>query len=264
MEDRKIIYTTGFKAGALTKKKGMDVAKAWVDYRFEYWKRYTLNSLLNQDNPNWEYWFITEPTAYELLDGRLDDIEDERIKTVFRTEQWGAANNAGKAQYYLVLRLDSDDMYRHDVTDEMLTTGLSDDEGLYKYIQYTHGYIYKPRTTQVKEWWRKHMSPPFFARVYTKWEWDKTLANDDHQFELFDGGHEQARVYKRKLLPAGRFCVGVHDMNMVTTIGKRLEIFNEDDRKRILADFGVNYPESDFLKSEVHDPHDLLPGGFKG
>jgi hypothetical protein len=184
------------------------------------------------------------------------------VKLVFRPRQWDAAKEVEPAEFYMVLRLDSDDMYRHDVTDEMHTMSIRDEEGLYKYVQYTHGYIYKPRTSQVKEWWRKHMSPPFFARVYTKWEWDKMLANVEQKFELFDGGHEQVREHKRRLLPEGRFCVGVQEMNMVTTVGKRTEIFEEDDKRDILAKFGVIYPESDSLKSDVHDPWGLLPGGW--
>jgi len=263
MENRKVIYTTGFKAGGLYKMKGSDVAKAWVDYRFEHWKRYTLNSLLNQTNPNWTYWFIVDDMSYELLDGRFNSIQDDRVKLVFRPKQWYAAKEVEPAKFYMVLRLDSDDMYRKDVTDEMHTTSIKDEEGLYKYVQYTHGYIYKPRTKQVKEWWRQHMSPPFFARVYSKWEWDKMLANNERKFELFDGGHEQAREYKRRLLPEGRFCVGVQEMNMVTTIGKRTEIFDEDEKKNILAGFGVNYPELGYIKSDVHDPWNLLPGGYK-
>lgn len=261
MEIKKVIYTTGFKAKALSEKKGLDVAKAWVDYRFRFWRRYTLNSLLNQTNPSWESWFIVDDVSYELLNGRFDTIQDDRVKIVFRNNQAAAGKDAGDYDYYVVFRLDSDDMYRSDVTDEMMNIMVVDDEGLYEYMQYTHGYIYKPRTKQLKEWWRKHMSPPFFARIYTNNEWSQMV--DSGKLELFDGGHEQVRLHKRKLLEAGRFCVGIHDLNMVTTIGKRTEIFNEDEKKEILSDFGVNYPEPDFLSSEEHNLWDLLPGGWK-
>jgi hypothetical protein len=51
-------------------------------------------------------------------------------------------------------------------------------------------------------------------------------------------------------------------MNMVTTIGKRIEITDEERKKSILEQFGVNYPEPDFLSSETHDIFDLIPGGW--
>jgi hypothetical protein len=261
METRKVIYTTGFKAGSLNAKKGIDKAKIWVDYRFEFWKRYTLNSILNQENSSWEYWFIVDEVSYDLLDGRFDAIEDERVKLVFRHDQAKAGAELEGHDYYIVFRLDSDDMYRYDVTDEMMYMEIADTTGLFKYVQYTHGYIYKARTKQLKEWWRKHMSPPFFARIYSYNEWWRMI--DSGELELFDGGHEQVRLHKRRLLAPGKFCVGVQDMNMVTTLGKRTEILDEDEKKEILSGFGVDYPESDFLDSEHHDPWGLLPGGWK-
>ena len=261
MGNRKIIYTTGFKTGSLYKKKGVDIARIWVDYRFNFWKRYTLNSILNQSNKDWEYWFIVDDTSYNLLDGRFDLIQDPRIKLVFRNDQVSAGRDTGNYDYYIVFRLDSDDMYRYDVTDESMNIEFESDDGLYKYIQYTHGYIYKASTKQLKEWWRRHMTPPFFARIYTNNEWSRMIGSD--KLELFDGGHEQVRLYKRKLLDSGRFCVGIHDLNMVTTLGKRTEVFDENNKKKILYGFGVNYPETDFLSSSEHDPWGLLPGGWK-
>lgn len=259
METRKVIYTTGFKVGGLANRKGADVAEAWVDYRFEFWKRYTLNSVLNQDNSDWEYWFIVDDASYELLDGRFDDIEDDRVKLVFRKDQVEAGADLEGHDYYMVFRLDSDDMYRDDVTDEMMRIQIADNQGLFKYVQYTHGYVYRPRTKQVKEWWRSHMSPPFFARIYSHDEWWRMV--DSGKLELFDGGHEQVRLHKRKLLGPGRFCVGIQDMNMATSVGKRTEIFDENEKQEILAQFGVDYPEPDFLESTVHDPWGVLPEG---
>lgn len=261
MENRKVIYTTGFKAPV--KKFGFEKATAWINYRYDYWCRYTLNSILNQTNPNWEYWLIvTDDTIRILGEDRLSDItEDKRIKLVHRDNQIVAFKEAqGNYDFYMVLRLDSDDMYRNDVTDEMMSVELFDSEGLYRYVQYLEGYVYKPRNKKLKEWWRKHMTPPFFAMIYSSKVWDNKINSSDG--ELFDGGHEQVRNHKRKLLDDGRFCVGVHDLNMVTTIGKRTEIIDEEEKKLILKNFGVNYPEPDFLSSDTHDVFGLLPGGW--
>lgn len=261
MENRKVIYTTGFKAPV--GKLGLEKATAWVDYRYNYWYRYTRNSILNQTNPNWEYWLIVTDDSIKILgEERLNQItEDDRMKIVYRDDQLSAFKNAqGDYDYYMVLRLDSDDMYRKDVTDEMMSVEVSDSDGLYRYVQYTHGYVYKPRNKKLKEWWRQHMTPPFFAMIYTKEIWDSKIKNTDGG--LFDGGHEQVREHKRKLLDKGRFCVGVHDLNMVTTIGKREEIVDEEEKERILSGFGVKYPENDFLSSDTHDMFDLLPGSW--
>lgn len=258
---RKIIYTTGFKAPV--KKFGLEKATDWVNYRYAYWCRYTKNSILNQINPNWEYWLIVNDDSLKILgEERIDKItEDIRIKIVYRNDQLSAFKNAQENyDYYMVLRLDSDDMYRKDVTDEMMSVDISDEEGLYRYVQYTHGYIYKPRNKKLKEWWRGHMTPPFFAMIYPKEVWDSKIENRDGGF--FDGGHEQVRVHKRKLLGEGRFCVGVHDLNMVTTIGKKKEIVDEEEKKGILIGFGVDYPEPDFLSSNSHDLFGLVPGGW--
>ena len=261
METRKVIYTTGFKAPV--SRLGIEKATGWINYRFAYWNRYTKNSLLNQNNPNWEYWLIVNNDTIDILgDGVLDEIEeDERIKVVHRDDQLVAfEQTSGNYDFYMVLRLDSDDMYHKDVTDEMMTVELSDDEGLYRYIQYTHGYVYKPRNKKLKEWWRSHMTPPFFAMIYTGETWESKILNEDG--ELFDGGHEQVREHKRKLLGPGKFCVGIHDLNMVTTVGKRTEIVDEDKKKNILINFGIDYPETDFLSSDTHNIFDLLPGGW--
>lgn len=258
---RKVIYTTGFKAPV--SKLGLDKATAWINYRYDYWYRYTRNSILNQTNPNWEYWLIiTNDTIKILGDEKLNKIvEDDRIKLVHRDNQIAAFQKAqGDYDYYMVLRLDSDDMYHKDVTDEMMTVDVFDDSGLCRYVQYLKGYVYKPRNKKLKEWWREHMTPPFFAMVYPKEIWNSKINNSDG--ELFDGGHEQVRNHKRKLLDGGRFCVGVHDLNMVTTIGKRTEITDEEEKSRILSNFGVKYPEPDFLSSDSHDIFGLLPGGW--
>jgi len=262
METRKIIYTTGFKAPV--NKLGLEKAAAWIDYRYAFWRRYTLNSLLNQANPNWEYWLIVNDATLEIFGyERLYEIlEYDRIRIVPRDNQINAFIGAqGDYDFYMVLRLDSDDMYHKDVTDEMMSVELSDSEGLYRYVQYTHGYVYKPRNGKLKEWWRRHMTPPFFAMVYPREVWNSKVTNSDG--ELFDGGHEQVKSHKRKLLGPGKFCVGIQDMNMVTTIGKRTEVIDEDEKKRILKDFGVDYPEADFLESSEHDIFGLLPGGWE-
>ncbi len=264
MPNRKVIYTTGFKAESLVEKKGEDVANAWVDYRFEYFMRYTFNSLLNQNNADWEHWLIVDDHSYRILgEERIDRyLTDDRATLVFRKDQVAAGCESGDYDYYMVLRIDSDDMYRSDVTDEMMTVEVADDTGLYSYVQYTHGYIYKPRTKQLKEWWRSHMTPPFFACIYPHVEWWSMI--DQGGLELFHGGHEQVREHKRKLLGPGKFCVGIQEMNMVTTIGKRLEVVDEEEKSALLSQFGVVYPEEDCIKSDVHDPWGLLPGGFKG
>lgn len=262
MGTRKIIYTTGFKAPV--KKVGPEKATSWINYRYDYWCRYTRNSILNQTNPNWEYWLIVNDDTIDILgDDRLNNItEDVRMKVVYRSDQLSAFKEAqGDYDYYMVLRLDSDDMYHKDVTGEMMSVEVLDETGLYRYVQYTHGYVYKPRNKKLKEWWREHMTPPFFAMIYPREIWDSKISNSDG--ELFDGGHEQVRNHKRKLLGPGKFCVGVHDLNMVTTIGKRKEIEDEEEKKRILVGFGVEYPEPDFLGSGVHDVFGLLPGGWE-
>lgn len=258
---RKIIYTTGFKAPV--KKLGLEKAIKWIKYRYAYWYRYTRNSILNQDNPNWEYWLIVTDDTIRILGDVLmnEAISDSRIKLVHRSDQISAFKEAqDDYDFYMVLRLDSDDMYRKDVTDEMMAVGVSDETGLYRYVQYLRGYVYKPRNKKLKEWWRRHMTPPFFAMIYPKEVWDSKIGNSDGG--LFDGGHEQVRNHKRKLLDDGRFCVGVHDLNMVTTIGKRTEIIDEDEKKKILDDFGIIYPEADYLSTDIHDIFELLPGGW--
>lgn len=258
---RKIIYTTGFKAPV--KKIGLKKATKWINYRYKYWYRYTRNSILNQDNPNWEYWLIvTDDTIRILGDDLINEaVSDCRIKLVYRGDQITAFREAqGDYDFYMVLRLDSDDMYRKDVTDEMMTVTVSDETGLYRYVQYLKGYVYKPRNKKLKEWWRRHMTPPFFAMIYPKEVWNSKIDNSDGG--LFDGGHEQVRNHKRKLLDDGRFCIGVHDLNMVTTIGKRIEIIDEEEKKKILDGFGIIHPELDFLSSDIHDVFDLLPGGW--
>jgi len=256
---RKVIYTTGFKAPV--KKVGLEKATAWVNYRYKYWCRYTRNSILNQDNPNWEYWFIVNDDSIRILGDSL--YNDPRIKLVHRDDQIDAFKEAqGDYDFYMVLRLDSDDMYHKKVTDEMMEVDVFDEEGvLYRYVQYTHGYVYKPRNKKLKVWYRKHMTPPFFAMVYHKDVWDDKIVRSDGG--LFDGGHEQVRNHKRKILGEGKFCVGVHDLNMVTTIGKRTEVTDEDKKKVILQDFGVDYPELDFIEGNTHDILNLLPGGWE-
>ena len=191
-------------------------------------------------------------------------IKDKRIKYYYQ-ENKGAHNtiNRGieiaKGEYIAILN--SDDMYHKDVTDEMMSVSVLDGEEPYRYVQYTHGYVYKPRNRKLKRWWRKHNTPPFFAMVYSRDTWDNKINNSDG--ELFDGGHEQVKNHKRKLLGEGKFCVGVHDLNMVTTIGKREEIINEEEKRLILKDFGVDYPEPDFIKANVHDLFGLVPGGWE-
>jgi len=262
MENRKVIYTTGFKAPV--QKLGLEKATAWINYRYDYWCRYTRNSILNQTNSNWEYWLIVnEDTLAILGEDRVNEItEDDRMKIVNRNNQIEAFKKAqGDYDFYMVLRLDSDDMYRKDVTDEMMNVDVFDEGELYRYVQYTHGYIYKPRNKKLKKWWRKHMTPPFFAMIYPKDVWNNKIVNSDGG--LFDGGHEQVRNHKRKLLDEGKFCVGVHDLNMVTTIGKREEIIDEEEKKAILSSFGIDYPESDFLEDDTHDIFDLIPGGWE-
>jgi len=255
---RRIIFTTGFKTAKIAGLHGRDTAKAWAEYRFAYWQRYTKRSILNQTNPDWIYWFIVDQMSMELIGDDLERIQDDRFKLVYRNKQIEALVNAqGDYTHYLVFRLDSDDMYHKEVVNDAAHTDIQD----CVYIQYLRGYIYKPRTRCLKQWWRKHDSPPFFAMVYPSEIWNKKIVSGDG--EIFHGGHEKARLHRRKILGEGRFCVGVHDLNTSTTIGKRPEVTDEDSKIKILSDFGIQYPESDFLECDIHNLLGFLPGGWE-
>jgi hypothetical protein len=218
---RKLIFFSPFNTAKFTCKSKYS---EWNRYRFDLCKKYTMNSILRQINPNWEYWLGCSPETQSIMESFKSELPDPRIKILYYLYQF--KEEIAKIPQFdniLYARIDSDDMFAPDVTDILLNEPISA-----KYFQFNTGFAYCNYSKRLYHW--KQDSSPFYTSI-TK------------QGEGWPGIPSHGKIRGRSsVLAVNKFCVLIHGRNTSTTlnaapIGKEIK---EPSRSTILHGFGIS------------------------
>ena len=167
----------------------------WLQKRAELWKYTALESIQRQTVHDWTYVLFCAQGTEEMVRPLLGHPE-ARVRVVFGDVQ--AKNALPEADSHLAMRVDSDDRLHPRVGQLLL-----ENSGKGRpWLQFNDGFAAAGRKIYH---WNSHSSP-FYARVFHGLKEDGIWIKPDHT----------TLVGKAKILPAGNFCVTLHDHNSST------------------------------------------------
>ena len=202
------------------------ISKEWMKFRHNIWENYTWESLMNQSDKDWVYVIKCSPKR-NVLAKRLFGNIDERIEITFSEEE--ERKILRRYNEVLLIRIDSDDMYRFDAISEYRKAANS---SVQEFFLCKHGYIHEQKPGgELAKYDPKHSSP-FHARRINGQTHEKCGIGMQHR-KIGRGFHFS--------MPSNLFVVGVNGQNT----SSRMQIKTGDiEYKRwgeILIKFGAKY-----------------------
>ena len=245
---------------------------SWFKYRIGLFKKYTLQSLLNQTNRNFITWIAVRPEE------RFNPICQEFHKFMMKLKDFPCVFTYGGIPIW-------DDKYKNDNLLERLEKTLpelkrflKDEQWVYETCQpsddvfhinemkeiqekepkenrtliHDKGYVFNEETQRLAEW-NPLINPPFHTVMFPADVFFDPKKHFDYMKNSIN--HEDIiRKFDCVKLPDKRYCVVVHGKNISTNWWHpfRGKVFNWEEGKEILKDFGM-----------CITPPTNLQGGFK-
>jgi hypothetical protein len=194
---KKLIFYSHFNRANFTPRSK---TTAWINARFAFCKRWTMQSILHQKNPAWELWLLCDINTKVLIEPLRPQLPDPRIKIVYYPEPFLTDYNSITGfDHVLTCRIDSDDLYHPDVADILLNAPVTGK----RFMQFNSGYFYNTLTDTLCSW--VQTSSPFYCRTLK--------GGEKWQGEL---NHAKVCGQSDKMAP-GKFMVLFHNLNTSTT-----------------------------------------------
>lgn len=237
----------------------------WFKYRISIFKKYTLQSLLNQTCRDFVIWISFRPEeeinpiavdfkkymegigqpfifTYGGLCFYDDKFNDVGLLNRLRKTLPKLKDYIENKKYVLETLQPSDDMF---ATDEMENIQNEDYEDN-KALTHDKGYVIQEETQRVADW-VPATNPPFYTIMYSE---DVFLDADKHLKYLqgFKSHEDIVRIFKCKTLLNGKYCVLTHGKNISTNWWHpfRGHIYSAEESKEILKNFGIK-PDKTFV-----------------
>jgi len=224
--NKKIIFITSFNTSPFIKAS---TTKEWNDYRFNFWLKWTYPSIMNQSYADVEYWLFCNDMLKEITEDYRGRIDDARCKIVYRGEMYKEIAKLKSYDYYVMPRIDSDDLYHKDLAQFLFDREIPKNKVFY---HFTHGYAYDVNSKKLFYWGQG--SSPFYAFIF-----DKTFPQTKF-FWFID--HTNIRKFSDNIVKTRMFCVMIHDKNTTTNLSKGYVGKQEINKKiEILKDFIKDY-----------------------
>ncbi|GAG82200.1 unnamed protein product, partial [marine sediment metagenome] len=124
---------------------GNNTDSAWLDYRLDIFRCYTLRSLINQKDSNLRTWMICSPESKDVLMPKIEAMRREYEATMSKVdfifdEEEAYSHLEGNSESIYFLKIGSDDLYHKNVTGKVRQTLSPLDE--MPMLMFSDGYIY--------------------------------------------------------------------------------------------------------------------------
>jgi hypothetical protein len=177
---------------------------AWTARRVGLWRKFTLNSILAQAADDWLYVVLLDPELKRLTEPLLPR-RDSRV--LYCYEDNPTLENLRAYDEIVLALIDGDDMYSRSAGRLMMRSTA-------EWMFFKLGYAYEVRTGKLWEY-DTIGTGPFFARRVDP----KKLVRFDR--DKRHPTHKTVAEQKPECLPAGHFCVLLHDINTSSHPGMR-------------------------------------------
>ena len=223
--------------------RGIGQSLEWWKYRLSLYEHYTLNSLVNQTNNNF-YLVMTIDDRFPLVTELKKLLEQSGLKYII-TNRSLENDLASKikylpdSKYVFATRIDSDDLFRNDVVEEI-------QEYEYKHrgaLVFQKGYCYNCVDKKLQHY--KVLSPPNSTIMYPR----EIFIDVNKTREYLDiHGHDQVfSRMKSTILFEDKYMILIHKHNRRSIYiegeqAEDLERYNipEEEHEQILKKFGIN------------------------
>jgi hypothetical protein len=201
---RKLVFWTAFNSYRSEKcLRGLPpgslhpvTTREWTERRVELWRKFTLNSLYAQIAQDWLYVVLLDPELRHLTEPLLPR-RDPRL--LYCYEDGPTLERLREYDEIVLALIDGDDMYSRSAGQIMMSCRA-------EWMYFRYGYAYEAGT---KRLWRYDTigTGPFFAhRLDPK---PMTAFDRDKRHPT----HKAVAGRNPEILPAGHFCVLLHDTN---------------------------------------------------
>ncbi len=223
--------------------RGIGQSLNWWKYRLSLYEHYTLSSIVNQTNQNF-YLLMTVDNRFPLKD-ELEEIlkrSDLKYILVNRSIENDLENKIKTFpdfKYVFSTRIDSDDLFRKDVVEEIQKYEYS----WRRALVFQKGYCYNCIDKKLQHY--QVMSPPNSTIMYPK----DIFLNEDKRREYLDiHGHDQ--VFSKLnsiILSENKYMILIHKSNRRSVFiegeqADELKRFNidETEHEEILKNFSID------------------------
>lgn len=216
----------------------------WWNYRFKIFQKFTLQSLLNQEQQDFYFFLVLKKPFPERFYPKADQIlKSSGLRYIIAySDKKGDVKkkvdaNFPNSKYIYATRIDTDDMFHKSVTKEIQEQEFKSQTALL----YLKGYIYDCVNQKMRHY--KEKAPPFSTIMYPR---EIFLDEEEkRKYERYFRGHDTIPSYLNcEVLSENKFIVLVHKKNKrgrpgnVTAYPEKL--IPKKEHAQILKDFGVS------------------------
>jgi len=228
---RKLVFWTAFNSYQSSKLlRGLPEGSIhpvktmkWTKRRARLWQKYTLSSILNQTYEDFLYIVLLDPALKDMTRRVLPHRPDKRIIYVYKDRP-----HLMRLQEYdeiVMALIDADDMYSKDAGKIMMQCKS-------KWMYFKKGYalniknnkFYEYDTIGTGPFWARRINPKELKRF------DRDKRHPTHKAVIKQNPEE---------LPAGNFCVLLHDINTSSRPNMRYVIKKRADISVLKRRFGL-------------------------
>lgn len=223
-----IIITTGFNNGNRPKyglEKGIKrpLSEEWIAERYKIWKKYSLKSMMAQTYRNWMWVIKLHWKTRHITKGMFSKHDDRIIESYSDKNQYRIISDFNEV---LLIRLDSDDMYRKNAVEKYHKIAIKKQKEFYLCKT---GYIYDQKNNVLAKYDPKHSSP-FHARL---------VIGKEHGMLRIGMQHRRIAEEDPHIIPGNMFIVGINGSNTSSRMQLATGDVPERDWRRILRKFGI-------------------------
>lgn len=250
----KYIFRSSIDIDKATWKPGQRsrVPPEWVKHRLDFFHKYTLQSMLNQTEQDFDIWAFCGQ-CYKSVTS--DYNWHPRVKVIYNMYDFFRDYLAKSEEDYLVIgRIDSDDMY-HKNTLKVIKENLVKNENKVTRLVFCRMYSWNRINNVISSYYQSH--PPCFVHVFPK-----KLYKDFDYFKKVHFTKHVGASHGATILPKYHYCEIIHDQSWTrqkrhkwsksyvekvasdeeklrALKNKRLLAIDKESLHNILKDFGV-------------------------
>lgn len=201
---KKIIIISSLNTMNFKKKR---LEKEWIDYRIDIFMKFTMKSLKQQTNQDFQAFILYEKESEVILKEALAKYEKlpDNIQFTTLKESKQIADNIRGYDFLYLVRIDSDDMY-HKSYIQKLHDYMPKEETQVLINQ--NGYLYDSLNHRLSKYYNESPSP--YTLIYKTKDY---LANFRYKLQ---GGHPGAIKLPHEIMDGINFVVTVHAQNTST------------------------------------------------
>jgi len=189
---------------------GNNTDPGWLDYRLEIFRRFTLKSLLDQNDGPFRIWMLCSPESERILDPKIDALKEKYpamadVDFIFDEEAACASlENNEKPLYFL--KIDSDDMYCEDTVKR--SRQMLGSPAKISLVMFCNGYIYDLKTGRLHGFCRRSIGT--YATVFPA----QTFDHDSFRKYLVCDQTKVGTKYNPRRDMSRAVCCLDHEMNL--------------------------------------------------